>query len=54
MEFVIWVETRITGRTADTQQIATVDRPAGIKAAAEIGPSLAEADVQGHGAAAPM
>jgi hypothetical protein len=29
MEFVIWVETRIAGRTADIQQVAMVDRPAG-------------------------
>jgi hypothetical protein len=42
MEFVIWVETRIAGRTADIQQVATVDRPAGIKAAAEIGLSIAD------------
>jgi hypothetical protein len=42
MEFVIWVETRIAGRTADIQQVAIVDRPAGIKAAAEIGLSLAD------------
>jgi hypothetical protein len=39
MEFVIWVETRIAGRTTDIQQVVTVERPAGIKAAEEIGPS---------------
>jgi hypothetical protein len=51
-EFVIWAETRIAGRTADIEQVATVDRPAGIEAAAEIKSSLADgkADVQGHGA----
>lgn len=42
MEFVIWVETRIAGRTADIRQVATVERPAGIKAAEEIGLSLAD------------
>jgi hypothetical protein len=42
MEFVIWVETRIAGRAADIQQVAMVDRPAGIKAAEEIGLSLAD------------
>lgn len=42
MEFVIWVETRIAGRTADIQQVAMVDRPAGIKAGEEIGLSLAD------------
>ena len=42
MEFVIWVETRIAGRSADIQQVAMVDRPAGIKAAEEIGLSLAD------------
>jgi hypothetical protein len=45
MEFVIWVETRIAGRTADIPQVATVERPAGIKAAAEIGLSLADGKV---------
>jgi hypothetical protein len=45
MEFVIWVETRIAGRTADIQQVASVDRPAGIKAAEEIGLSLADGKV---------
>jgi hypothetical protein len=42
MEFFIWVETRIAGRTADIRQVAMVDRPAGIKAAEEIGLSLAD------------
>jgi hypothetical protein len=45
MEFVIWIETRIGGRTADMQQVASVDRPAGIKAAEEIGLSLADGKV---------
>jgi hypothetical protein len=45
MEFIIWVETRIAGRTADIQQVATVERPAGIKAAEEIGLSLADGKV---------
>ena len=45
MEFVIWVETRIAGRAADIQQVATVDRPVGIKAAEEIGLSLADGKV---------
>jgi hypothetical protein len=45
MEFVIWVETRIAGRTADIQQVASVDRSAGIKAAEEIGLSLADGKV---------
>ena len=42
MEFVIWVETRIAGRTADIHQVAMVDRPAGINAAEEMGLSLAD------------
>jgi hypothetical protein len=37
MEFIIWVETRIAGRTDDISQVASVDRPAGITAAEEIG-----------------
>ena len=45
MEFVIWVETRIAGRTADIRQVATVERPAGIKAEEEIGLSLADGKV---------
>ena len=45
MEFVIWVETRIAGRTADIRHVATVDRPADIKAAEEIGLSLADGKV---------
>src|SRR5277367_4447165 len=45
MEFVIWVETRIAGRTADIRQVATVERAAGIKAEEEIGLSLADGKV---------
>ncbi len=45
MEFIIWVETRVAGRTADIQQVASVERPAGIKAAEEIGLSLADGKV---------
>ena len=45
MEFVIWVETRIAGRTEDIRQVATVERPAGIKAEEEIGLSLADGKV---------
>ena len=37
MEFIIWVETGVAGRTADIQQVASVERPAGIKAPEEIG-----------------
>jgi hypothetical protein len=45
MEFVIWVETRFAGRTADIQQVASVERPASIKAPEEIGLSLADGKV---------
>jgi hypothetical protein len=45
MEFIIWVETKIAGRTADIRQVATVERPAGIKAEEEIGLSLADGKV---------
>ena len=45
MEFIIWVETRVAGRTADIQQVASVERPAGIKAPEEIGLSLADGKV---------
>jgi hypothetical protein len=45
MEFIIWVETRVAGRTADIRQVATVERPAGIKAEEEIGLSLADGKV---------
>jgi hypothetical protein len=42
MEFVIWVQTRVAGRTADIKQVASVERPGGIKAPEEIGLSLAD------------
>ena len=45
MEFVIWVETRVAGRTADIKQVASVERPGGIKAPEEIGLSLADGKV---------
>src|SRR5450631_3273886 len=45
MEFVIWVETRVACRTADIKQVASVERPGGIKAPEEIGLSLANGKV---------
>jgi hypothetical protein len=40
MEFVIWVGTRIAGRTANRQEVAKIERPASLGAMEEIGLTL--------------
>ena len=40
MELVIWVETRIAGRTVDRQEVAKIERPASLRAIEEIGLTL--------------
>ena len=40
MEFVIWVETRISDRTFDKQMVAKIERPASLGAMEEVGLTL--------------
>jgi hypothetical protein len=40
MEFVIWVETRISDRRVDRQEVAKIERPASLRAMEEIGLTL--------------
>jgi hypothetical protein len=40
MEFVIWVETRIAGRTVDRQEVAKIERPTTLAAMEEVGLTL--------------
>jgi hypothetical protein len=40
MEFVIWVETCIAGRTVNRQEVAKIERPTSLAAMDEVGLTL--------------